>query len=130
MLAGERSHTGLRGSLECRHMALLYDDAELVPSKIELLRSWVPGRAWAGGSAVSGLDAVGAYRFDDPEGEVGIETHPLRTADGRVLQVPLTYRGRPLESAPDVLVTTMQHSVLGQRWVYDACHDPAYARAL
>ena len=96
-------------------MALLYDDAELVPSKIELLRSWVPGRAWAGGSAVSGLDAVGAYRFDDPEGEVGIETHPLRTADGRVLRVPLTYRGRPLESAPDVLVTTMQHSVLGQR---------------
>lgn len=88
-------------------MALLYDDAELVPSKIELLRSWVPGRAWAGGSAVSGLDAVDAYRFDDPEGEVGIETHPLRTADGRVLQVPLTYRGRPLESAPDVLVTTM-----------------------
>jgi len=49
-------------------MALLYDDAELVPSKIELLRSWVPGRAWAGGSAVSGAGRSGCLPVRRPRG--------------------------------------------------------------
>ncbi|WP_432526090.1 maltokinase N-terminal cap-like domain-containing protein [Kineococcus mangrovi] len=38
---------------------------------------------------------LGSYRFDDPDGEVGTETHLLATADGQVLQVPLTCRGAP-----------------------------------
>ena len=59
-----------------------------------------------------------------------METHLLGTADGQVLQVPLTYRGAPRTSGEDSLVTTMTHTVLGDRWIYDGCHDPVYVRAL
>lgn len=47
-----------------------------------------------------------------------------------MLQVPLTYRGAPLTGAEPWLLTTMEHSVLGRRWVYDATGDPAYVVAL
>ncbi|MFC9786772.1 hypothetical protein [Rhodococcus sp. NPDC127528] len=110
-------------------MALIHQ-ARLVPSKIELLGNWVPIQPWAGDADTSTLRAVGAYRFDDPDGEVGIETHLLGTGDGQVLQVPLTYRGSPLTGAESALVETMEHSVLGRRWVYDAVADPVYVRAV
>jgi hypothetical protein len=98
---------------------------------MELLSTWAPLQPWCGVLAGSGtLDAVGAYRFDDPEGEVGIETHLLRSADGQVLQVPVTYRGAPVPGAEASLIATTQHSVLGERRVYDACGDPAYVEAL
>jgi hypothetical protein len=61
---------------------------------------------------------------------VGIETHLVRTGEGVVLQVPLTYRGAPLEGAGRHLVGTMAHSHLGRRWVYDGCGDPVYAAVL
>lgn len=110
-------------------MALLHE-ATLTPSKIEILRAWVPRQSWFGDANVSTLEVVGAYRFDDPEGEVGIETHLLRTVDGPILQVPVTYRGSPVDGAESLFIATSQHSVLGERWVYDACGDPAYVRAL
>ncbi len=111
-------------------MAILHR-AQLTPSKMELLAAWVPLQPWCGTYGdLRTLDAVGAYRFDDPQGEVGIETHLLRSEDGQVFQVPLTYRGAPLDGAGASLITTMQHSVLGERWVYDACGDPTYAQAL
>jgi hypothetical protein len=119
---------GRRQVSTVRAIALLHGDADLVPSKIDLLRAWFPGRSWAAGAAGSELEAVGTYRFDDPYGEVGIETHLLQSADGHVFQVALTYRGAALETAE--LITTMEHSVLGRRWVYDACTDEVYARAL
>ena len=110
-------------------MALLYQ-ATLTPSKIELLQTWVPHQPWLGDIDATNLEAVGAYRFDDPDGEVGIETHLLRAADGQILQVPVTYRGSPVAGAESLLIATTQHSVLGERWVYDACGDPVYVRAL
>jgi hypothetical protein len=110
-------------------MAVLYR-ATLVPPKIELLQAWVPHQSWLGGADASTVEVAGAYRFDDPEGEVGIETHLLRTRDGHILQVPVTYRGSPVDGAESSLIATTQHSVLGERWVYDACGDPVYARAL
>ena len=60
---------------------------------------------------------------------MGLETILVRSG-GAVFQVPLSYRGAPLPGADDHLVGTMEHSVLGSRWVYDACADPAYVRAL
>jgi len=110
-------------------VALLYQ-ATLTPSKIELLQAWVPHQPWLGEADATTVEAVGAYRFDDPDGEVGMETHLLRTADGQILQVPVTYRGSPVAGADSSLIATMQHSVLGERWVYDACSDPVYVRAL
>ena len=110
-------------------MALLYQ-ATLTPSKIELLQTWVPQQPWLGGADASTVVTVGSYRFDDPGGEVGMETHLLRTADSQILQVPVTYRGSPVTGSDSLLIGTMQHSVLGQRWVYDACGDPVYVMAL
>ena len=110
-------------------MALLHD-AQVTPTKLEALTAWVPGRPWAAGLDASALTAVGAYRFDDPDGEIGIEAILVRTADGVLLQVPLTYRGAPLAGAQDALVCTMEHSVLGSRWIYDGCADPVCVRAL
>src|SRR5215218_7739419 len=100
-------------------MALLHR-AEITPTKLELLDAWLPTRAWYRGPADPGLAKVGAFRFDDPAGEVGIETLLVQAGDGPVLQVPLTYRAAPLAGAEPWLIGTTEHSVLGRRWVYDA----------
>lgn len=104
--------------------------ATIVPTKMELLQAWVPDQPWIGDADVSVVTRLGSFRFDDPDGEVGIETHLLGTADGQVLQVPLTYRGEPRPSARDSLITRMTHTTLGDRWIYDGCHDPVYVSAL
>ncbi len=108
----------------------VHHSATITPTKLELLQAWVPHQPWLDGADASTLTQLGAYRFDDPDGEVGVETHLLGTADARVLQVPLTYRGQPREGAEASLVTTMTHTTLGDRWVYDGCHDPVYRAAL
>ena len=108
-------------------MALLYD-ATLVPSKLELLTAWLPGRSWFTGD--SNVQRMGAYRFDDPAGEVGVETFLLRAGDGPQFQVPLTYRSAALPRKDAFLLGTTEHSVLGTRWVYDGCADPVWASAL
>jgi hypothetical protein len=107
-------------------MALLHR-ATITPSKLELLQAWLPSRPWC--TAADRLRQIGAYRFDDPSGEVGIETFVLHTKHA-VLHVPLTYRAAPMEGADRFLVGTGEHSVLGQRWVYDGCGDPVWAQAL
>ncbi|WEO78275.1 hypothetical protein BJQ94_04340 [Cryobacterium sp. SO2] len=110
-------------------MALLYA-AEITPTKIEMLTAWAPTQPWFLGDPAALFTNVAAYRFDDPEGRVGIETILLRAGDGPVLQVPVTYRDAPLAGAEAALITTTQHSVLGKRWVYDATGDPAYLAAV
>ncbi len=110
-------------------MAILHADADITPTKPELLAAWVPTQPWFVGDATA-LEHLGAYRFDDPDGEVGIETHLVRAGDGPVLQVPWTYRGAPLDGAESLLVGTMEHTVLGPRWIYDAVGDPVYQAVL
>lgn len=106
-------------------MALLHA-ATLTPSKDDLIAAWLDQHAPGHGPA----ERLGAYRFDDPEGQVGLETFLVRTggAAGPVWQVPVTYRSAPLDGPVPLLV--MQHSALGERWAYDALHDPVYARVL
>lgn len=106
----------------------VHHPATIAPTKRELLQAWVPHQPWTGGGDLTGLTPVGSYRFDDPDGEVGMETHLLATADGRVLQVPLTYRGTP--GPPGTLITTMTHTTFGDRWIHDGCHDPVLLTAL
>jgi hypothetical protein len=110
-------------------MALLHR-ADLTPTKLELLDLWLPTRSWYPGPVVPSCAKVGAFRFDDPAGKVGVETLLVRAGDGPVLQVPLTYREAPLAGADRWLLGTAEHSVLGTRWVYDATGDPVYAAAL
>ncbi|WP_440709548.1 CG0192-related protein [Herbiconiux sp. YIM B11900] len=110
-------------------MALIHQ-ATIVPSKLELAAAWAPHRPWFAGRVSPPLAVGSAFRFDDPAGEVGIETLLLQDADGSTVQVPLSYRGAELAGAEGSLVGTMEHSVLGSRWVYDAAGDPVAVAAL
>lgn len=104
--------------------------ATIVPTKLELLAGWLPGRAWYPDDSADGLERVGAFRFDDPAGEVGVETLVVQAPGGPLTQVPLTYRAAPLDGAERWLIGTMEHSTLGSRWVYDATGDPVYLATL
>lgn len=109
-------------------MALIYTTT-LSPTKSEIIARWLPSRPWFSGDATD-IDLVAAYRFDDPDGDVGMESHLVATSDGMVFHVPLTYRGAALEGADDFLLGTIDHGVLGKRWFYDALGDPVYRNAL
>ncbi|SCK21032.1 hypothetical protein [Streptomyces sp. WMMB 322] len=104
------------------------------PTKLELLTSWLPSRPWyQGGADGPQLAKAGGFRLDDPQGEVGIEFMVVTDTSGYdpiAYQVPLTYRGAPLDGAEHALIGTMEHGVLGQRWAYDGCHDPVMAQQL
>src|SRR3954468_9014177 len=102
--------------------------ATITPTKSELIAAWAPTQPW-GPSADDPVKVIGSFRFDDPDGRVGMETH-LVTAGSTVLQVPLTYRDEPLEGADDALIVEMQHSVLGTRWVYDGLRDSRFVLML
>ncbi len=104
--------------------------ADLHPSKLELLAAWLPTRSWYQGPEAPDLKRVAACRFDDPAGQVGIETIVVHAGDGVLLHTPLTYRNAPLDRHEQSLVGVAEHSVLGRRWIYDACADPIYVRAL
>lgn len=98
--------------------------ATLAPTKAQALADWLPHQEWFTSDA-SDLEMLESFRFVDPEGEVGIETHLVRSG-GTIYHVPVTYRGAPLEGAEDWLICRMSHSALGDRWVYDATGDPVY----
>lgn len=115
-------------------MAIVHKGASIVPTKTEMVTEWMPHQRWYHGKGhVPQLRRVGGFRFEDPEGEVGCETLLLAdeaVAPAVVYQVPLTYRSAPLEGAEHALLGTMEHSVLGTRWVYDGPHDPVYVSQL
>jgi hypothetical protein len=110
-------------------VAEVHPGATLTPHFRDFLPQWVARQPWYRGIGISSLAPVGHFRFEDPSGEVGIETHLV--SDGQaVYQVPLTYRGAPMKdgepAAAAALVTTAEHSVLGTRWIYDGEADPVW----
>jgi hypothetical protein len=102
----------------------IFHRATIKPTKEELITAWAPTQPW-GPTAGELLEVIGSYRFDDPEGQVGMETF-LFAVGGELFQVPLTYRDAPLDGAEAALVGEMSHSVLGNRWVYDGLRDPLF----
>lgn len=104
------------------HMALFHK-ATITPTKAELIAEWAPRQSW-GPSQGDALAVIGSYRFDDPNGRVGMETHLVAGEAGVVYQVPLTYRDEPLADHDEALIAEMHHSALGRRWVYDGLRDP------
>ncbi|HVJ95363.1 MAG TPA: hypothetical protein VNC41_00870, partial [Acidimicrobiia bacterium] len=102
----------------------VFHRATITPTKAELIEEWAPSQSW-GPSAADAIAVIGSYRFDDPDGRVGMETHLVRTGDV-LFHVPLTYRDEPLAGADAALITKMEHSVLGTRWVYDGLRDPLF----
>ena len=94
-------------------MAVVYSSSTIRPTKRELLEAELGG----------GVEVLGSYRFDDPAGQVGVEGFVVRR-DSKLRHVVFTYRGAPLEVPGARLVSTMEHSELGPRWVYDGTTDP------
>ena len=115
-------------------MAEIHKGATITPTKAELVASWMGSQRWYAAKGTSpDVTRLASWRLGDPAGEVGVEVLVVADSSGPspvVYQVPLTYRGAPLEGAEHALVGTMEHSVLGPRWVYDAPHDPVYAAQL
>jgi hypothetical protein len=114
-------------------MAIIHKTT-LVPSKLDLLTSWLPGRAWyQGGASKPALAKAGGFRLDDPDGEVGLEFMAVTDDSGDepvTYHVPLSYRAAPLPGGDDALIGTMEHGVLGKRWAYDGTRDPVLVRQL
>jgi predicted trehalose synthase len=106
----------------------------LEPGKLELLAVWLPNQRWyAAKGRTPLLRKLGGFRLDDPAGDVGIEVMVVADDSGSapvVYQVPMTYRGAPLEGAGHALIGTTEHGVLGTRWVYDAPHDEVFVAQL
>jgi hypothetical protein len=111
-------------------MASIYADATIVPNKTDLLRRFISSESWSRSVDAGSLSRVGAYRFDDPDGEVGIETHLVEVAEGKLLQIPFTYRNAEMPGGQEFLIATAEHSVLGTRWIYDGLGDPVFLSAL
>lgn len=111
-------------------MADIYQ-AELNPGKLDVISAWLTKQAWVAEADVApdSLRTISSYRFDDPAGEVGAEVHIVAAGD-RVFQVPLTYRGAELAGADKHLISTMEHSILGKRWVYAGMSDPHFRQRL
>ena len=99
--------------------------ATLTPGFREFLPGWIAGQPWYTGPASPALRPAGFIRYEDPAGEVGMETH-LLTDGSTTYQVPLTYRGAPLPDGTAALLATAEHSELGTRWIYDAETDPVW----
>jgi hypothetical protein len=100
--------------------------ATITPTKAELLSAWVPTQPWG---AAGNVTVIGSFRFDDPDGRVGMEDHLVMAGD-TLLQVPLTYRDESLAGADAALISEMQHSALGTRYVYDGLRDPCFTMML
>jgi predicted trehalose synthase len=115
-------------------VAEIHTGATLSPGKKELVEAWLGRQRWyAAKGNTPRVRRVWSWRLDDPAGQVGIETMLVLDESESVpvlYQVPLTYRGAPLEGGDSALVGITEHSVLGRRWVYDAPHDPVYAAQL
>lgn len=111
-------------------MAIIHAGASLTPSKLEMLSSYIDTLPQLTSLIDGELTLLGAYRFDDPAMQVGIETHLLQAGTGPVIHIPLTYRNEALDGAEAWSLGTMVHTVLGERWVYNGCGDPIYVSEL
>lgn len=81
------------------------------------------------GKTFGGLqEQLGTYRLVDADDEVGIEIMVGRDSEGRLVQLPLTYR--PSEFDAEQTLVEIEHSELGHRYVSHALGDPVAVREL
>lgn len=95
--------------------AIMYDTT-VVPSKKEIAQAWT-----------GYVDLQGSYRLvDTVDGEVGVEVLISKDREGRLLQIPFSYRSAEIN--PEQTLSTLEHGVLGKRWVTNALGDPVAVR--
>lgn len=98
-------------------IAKMYDTT-VVPSKEEVARAWA-GR----------INLQGSYRLVDlDKGEVGVEVLIATDEDGRLVQIPFSYRSEEID--PQHTLSVIEHGVLGKRWITNALGDPVAVREL
>lgn len=98
-------------------VAKMYDTT-VVPSKEEVARSWA-----------GSVELKGSYRLvDTVEGEVGVEVLIATDLDGRMVQIPFSYSSEEIDA--DHTLSTIEHGVLGKRWVTNALGDPVAVREI
>lgn len=98
-------------------IAKMYDTT-VVPSKEEVARSWA-----------GSINLQGSYRLVDlDKGEVGVEVLIATDDDGRLVQVPFSYRSEEVD--PQHTLSVIEHGVLGKRWITNALGDPVAVREL
>src|SRR4051812_50221463 len=92
----------------------LFHRATLNPTKAELIARWAPTQPW-GPPADAPIQVIGSYRFDDPEGRVGMETH-LVTAGGSPPGITPTYPGERTGAAAPGLIRGMGPPAVCTPW--------------
>ena len=92
-------------------IAKIHPTATLSPTKDEILHQ-----------QFGPVTNIGAFRFVDPNGKVGIETLLVRETDGALLQFPVTYREQRISDTHEV--GTTEHSHLGTRHITKIVADP------
>ena len=92
-------------------IAKVYSTTVLNPTKAEILHQ-----------QFGPVTNIGAFRFVDPNGKVGIETLLVRETDGALLQFPVTYREQRISDTHEV--GTTEHSHLGTRHITKIVADP------
>ena len=92
-------------------IAKIHPTATLSPTKAEILHQ-----------QFGPVTNIGAFRFVDPNGKVGIETLLVRETDGALLQFPVTYREQRISDTHEV--GTTEHSHLGTRHITKVVADP------
>ena len=92
-------------------IAKVYSTTVLNPTKAEILHQ-----------QFGPVTNIGAFRFVDPNGKVGIETLLVRETDGALLQFPVTYREQRISDTHEV--GTTEHSDLGTRHITKVVADP------
>lgn len=92
-------------------IAKIHPTATLNPTKAEILHQ-----------QFGPVTNIGAFRFVDPNGKVGIETLLVRETDGALLQFPVTYREQRISDTHEV--GTTEHSHLGTRHITKIVADP------
>ncbi|MBA8824312.1 hypothetical protein FHX42_001659 [Saccharopolyspora lacisalsi] len=116
-------------------MPKIHPGATLTPRFSDFLPAWLAQQPWYSGSGAPSPSPIGYFRFEDPAGAVGMETHLVSTGSERY-QIPMSYRSAPIGKTAlrpcdaDALITTAEHSVLGTRWIYDAVADPVWRNEL
>lgn len=124
--ASSRPHRAVGTGSHTLHGMGIFHLATITPTKEEVISGWLPSQPWG---TTGDVEVVGSFRFDDPDGRVGMEDHIVRVGDA-LFQVPLTYRDEPSPHGDDGFITEMHHSALGTRWVYDGLRDPTFVMSL
>jgi maltokinase len=97
------------------------------PASPGFIADWMSNQRWYTNKGVTPtLEEIGRVSWDACDDSVEVITHlylDLAVGKHALYQVPLTYRTAKLSDVEPI-------GQVGNRWVYDAPHDIAYARAL